>query len=107
MELHGGHGIYMQPGEERFLTAELIRHATMTATPDDLISRLRALEAEGVRQVAFIPTPASIENFAREFGEKILARFQPASKRRREEGGAAWRFNSTRSEYSFYRDSEM
>jgi hypothetical protein len=75
MELHDGHGIYMQPGEERFATAELIRHATMTATPADMISRLRALEAEGVRQVAFIPTPSSAERFAREFGEKVIARF--------------------------------
>jgi hypothetical protein len=79
MDLHDGHGLYMQPGEERFVTAELIRHAPMTATPADLISRLRALEAEGVRQVAFIPTPASVERFAREFGDKVIARFRPVS----------------------------
>jgi 5,10-methylenetetrahydromethanopterin reductase len=79
MKLHDGHGLYLQPGEERFVTAELIRHATMTATPQDLISRLRALEAEGVRQVAFIPTPASVESFAREFGEEIIARMRVRS----------------------------
>jgi 5,10-methylenetetrahydromethanopterin reductase len=75
MQLHDGHGMYMQPQEERFATPELIRHATMTATPEDLTLRLRALEAEGVRQVAFIPTPGSVDSFAREFGEKIIARF--------------------------------
>lgn len=75
MELHDGHGMYMQTGEERFVTAELIRHTTMTATPQDLIARLRALEAEGVRQVAFIPTPASVASFTREFGAKIIAAF--------------------------------
>jgi alkanesulfonate monooxygenase SsuD/methylene tetrahydromethanopterin reductase-like flavin-dependent oxidoreductase (luciferase family) len=75
MELHDGHGLYLQRGEERFVTAELIRHATMTATPADFILRLRALEAAGVRQVAFIPKPTSVESFAREFGEKIIARF--------------------------------
>jgi alkanesulfonate monooxygenase SsuD/methylene tetrahydromethanopterin reductase-like flavin-dependent oxidoreductase (luciferase family) len=79
MKLHDGHGLYLQPGEERFVTAELIRHATMTATPQDLILRLRALEAEGVRQVAFIPTPASVESFAREFGEEIIARMRVRS----------------------------
>jgi hypothetical protein len=47
----------------------------MTATPEDLILRLRALEAEGVRQVAFIPTSSNVEGFARAFGEKIIARF--------------------------------
>jgi alkanesulfonate monooxygenase SsuD/methylene tetrahydromethanopterin reductase-like flavin-dependent oxidoreductase (luciferase family) len=75
MQLHDGHGMYMQPQEERFVTPELIRHATMTATPEDLTLRLRALEAEGIRQVAFIPTPGSVDGFAREFGEKIIARF--------------------------------
>jgi 5,10-methylenetetrahydromethanopterin reductase len=79
MKLHDGHGLYLQPGEERFVTAELIRHATMTATPQDLISRLRALEAEGVRQVAFISTPDSVESFAREFGEEIIARMRVRS----------------------------
>ncbi len=47
----------------------------MTGTPEGLLLRLRALEAEGVRQVAFIPTPASVVSFAREFSEKIIARF--------------------------------
>lgn len=57
------------------MTAELIRHATMTGTPEGLLLRLRALEAEGVRQVAFIPAPASVVSFAREFSEKIIVRF--------------------------------
>ncbi len=75
LELHDGHGLYVQPGEERFVTAELIRHATMTGTPQELLERLRALEAEGVRQVAFIPTASGVEPFAREFSEKIIARY--------------------------------
>jgi alkanesulfonate monooxygenase SsuD/methylene tetrahydromethanopterin reductase-like flavin-dependent oxidoreductase (luciferase family) len=75
MELHDGHGLYTQAAEERFVTPELIRHATMTATPQDLIVRLRALEADGVRQVAFIPTPSSLESFVREFAQGIIARF--------------------------------
>ena len=75
MELHDGHGMYMQPDEKRFVTPALIQHATMTATPEDLILRVRALEAEGVRQVAFIPTPASVESFVRQFGEKIIGRY--------------------------------
>jgi alkanesulfonate monooxygenase SsuD/methylene tetrahydromethanopterin reductase-like flavin-dependent oxidoreductase (luciferase family) len=74
-ELHDGHGLYIQADEERFVTAELIRHATMTATPEDLLSRLRALQAEGVRQVAFISTPTGVESFARDFAEKIIGRF--------------------------------
>jgi 5,10-methylenetetrahydromethanopterin reductase len=75
MELHDGHGLYVQPAEERFVTADLIRHATMTSTPDEMLARLRSLEAEGVRQVAFIPTPDGAESFVREFSEGVIARF--------------------------------
>lgn len=73
-ELHDGHGLYVQPGEERFVTAELIRHATMTGTAEELRERLRALEAEGVRQVAFIPTAGGAEPFANEFADRIISR---------------------------------
>jgi alkanesulfonate monooxygenase SsuD/methylene tetrahydromethanopterin reductase-like flavin-dependent oxidoreductase (luciferase family) len=76
MELHEGHGLYLQPDEERFVTADLIRHATMTSTPDDLLERLHSLEREGVRQVAFIPTPDTVESFIREFSERIIVPFQ-------------------------------
>jgi 5,10-methylenetetrahydromethanopterin reductase len=75
LELHDGHGLYVQPGEERFVSGELIHHTTMTDTPDGLLERLRALEAEGVRQVAFIPTASGVEQFAREFSDRIIARF--------------------------------
>lgn len=74
-KLHDGHGMYVQPDEERFVTGELIRHATMTDTPEELRERLHALEAEGVRQVAFIPTASGVEAFTREFAEKIIARY--------------------------------
>ena len=75
LKLHDGHGLYVQPEEERFVTAELIRHTTMTGTPKDLLARLHALEAEGVRQVAFIPNLDALERFARDFEQRIVAPF--------------------------------
>ncbi len=75
LELHDGHGIYVRPEEERFVTPEVIQTTTMTATPEDLLGRLRALEAQGVKQVAFIPPPEASSEFIREFGEKVIARF--------------------------------
>jgi alkanesulfonate monooxygenase SsuD/methylene tetrahydromethanopterin reductase-like flavin-dependent oxidoreductase (luciferase family) len=75
LELHDGHGLYLQPEEARFVTPEVVRTTTMTATPDELVERLRALEAAGVKQVAFIPTPGAFTEFVREFSAKIIARF--------------------------------
>lgn len=75
LKLHDGHGLYVQAEEERFVTAELIRHTTMTGTPQELRERLHALEAEGVRQVAFIPNLDDLERFARDFEKQIIAAY--------------------------------
>ena len=75
LNLHDGHGLYLRPEEACFVTPEVVRTTTMTATPEELVERLRALEAAGVKQVAFIPTPEEFTAFVREFGEKIIAKF--------------------------------
>lgn len=74
LDLHDGHGLYVRPEEERFVTPELIRTTTMTSTPDALRERLHALEAAGVKQVAFLPRPEAFTEFAREFGEHVIAK---------------------------------
>ena len=75
LDLHDGHCLYVQPEEERFVTPELIRAATMTATPEDLIERLHSLEDAGVKQVAFIPPTNGYAEFVTEFSQQIIARF--------------------------------
>lgn len=75
LHLHDGHGLYLQPAEERFVTAEIVRATTMTATPEELVARLKALEAAGVKQVAFLPALGTFEGFVREFTEKVRRHF--------------------------------
>jgi len=74
LTLHDGHGLYVRPGEERFVTAELIRHTTMTSPPEELCERIRALERAGAKQIAFIPTHGEFDAFVREFSDKVIAR---------------------------------
>jgi alkanesulfonate monooxygenase SsuD/methylene tetrahydromethanopterin reductase-like flavin-dependent oxidoreductase (luciferase family) len=74
LTLHDGHGLYVRPGEERFVTAELVRHTTMASPPEELCERIRALEQAGVRQIAFIPARGDFDGFVREFSERIIAR---------------------------------
>ncbi|HXG20142.1 MAG TPA: LLM class flavin-dependent oxidoreductase [Methylomirabilota bacterium] len=74
LELHDGHGLYLRPEEARFVTPEVVRATTMTATPEELVERLRALETAGVKQVAFIPPLGAFEAFVREFAEKVIAK---------------------------------
>src|SRR5262245_17737757 len=75
LELHDGHGLYLRPEEARFVTPEVVRTTTMTASPEELLERLHALEDAGAKQVAFIPAMGTFETFVREFAEKVIARF--------------------------------
>jgi alkanesulfonate monooxygenase SsuD/methylene tetrahydromethanopterin reductase-like flavin-dependent oxidoreductase (luciferase family) len=75
LELHDGHGLYLRPEEAHFVTPEIVRATTMTAPPEELLERLRALAAAGVKQVAFIPPLGKFDSFAWEFSEKIIAKF--------------------------------
>lgn len=75
LELHDGHGLYLQPEEARFVTPEVVRATTMTASPEALIERIHALEATGVKQVAFLPPMGAFETFVREFSEKVAAKY--------------------------------
>jgi len=75
LDLHDGHGLYVRPEEERFVTPEVIRTTTMTATAEELRERLHALEAAGVKQVAFLPRPEAFTEFVREFGGEVIAKF--------------------------------
>ena len=74
LELHDGHGLYLRPEEARFVTPEAVRATTMTAPPEELVARLQALEAAGVKQVAFIPPLGAFESFVQECAEKVIAK---------------------------------
>ena len=74
-DLHDGHCLYVRAEEKQFVTPDVIRATTLTAQPEALLERLRALEHAGVKQVAFIPTFDAFEEFVTEFGEKIIARW--------------------------------
>ncbi len=75
LELHDGHGLYLRPEEAHFVTPEVVRATTMTAPPEELIERLHALEAAGVKQVAFLPPLGAFETFMQEFADQVLAKY--------------------------------
>jgi 5,10-methylenetetrahydromethanopterin reductase len=65
---HRGHLMFVRPDERPFLTAELIRHATWTATAPELIERIAAIEAAGFNQIVFSILPGqehAIEDWGR------------------------------------------
>lgn len=65
---HRGHFVFVKPEERPFVTAELIRRTTFTATEPDLKQRVGAMRDAGWSQIVFCITPGeerAIEDFAR------------------------------------------
>jgi alkanesulfonate monooxygenase SsuD/methylene tetrahydromethanopterin reductase-like flavin-dependent oxidoreductase (luciferase family) len=75
MKVHEGHMIYVKPGEERFLTPELIQSFSMTAPRERIIERIKELEAAGLQEIAFsLPNDGARERIE-ELGREIVARY--------------------------------
>jgi 5,10-methylenetetrahydromethanopterin reductase len=65
---HRGHFVFVKPEERRFVTADLIRRTTFTATEQELTQRIEALRDAGWNQFVIPITPGeerAIEDWAR------------------------------------------
>jgi 5,10-methylenetetrahydromethanopterin reductase len=68
LENHRGHLMFVKPEERRFVTAELIRLTTITATETEIKHRIAALFAAGYDEIAFQIIPGqehAIEDWGR------------------------------------------
>jgi 5,10-methylenetetrahydromethanopterin reductase len=68
LENHRGHLMFVKPEERPFITAELIRETTFTATETELKERIAALAAAGYDEVAIGIVPGqehAIEDWGR------------------------------------------
>src|SRR6516164_9604469 len=62
LTVHEGHTIYVKPGEERFLTPEVIAAFSLTAPRERIIDRIKELEAALLDEIAFcIPNDGARE----------------------------------------------
>jgi 5,10-methylenetetrahydromethanopterin reductase len=73
LEMHEGHLIYLRPGEEKYIDETLVR-TTLTGHGDEIIARLKALEAEGLKQVA-IQVVNNGREMIEEFGREVIAKY--------------------------------
>jgi alkanesulfonate monooxygenase SsuD/methylene tetrahydromethanopterin reductase-like flavin-dependent oxidoreductase (luciferase family) len=74
LEIHEGHLIYLKPGEERYVTEELVRGFSLTGTGEEIIARLKALEAVGLKQVA-IQVVNNGREMIEEFSREVMAKY--------------------------------
>lgn len=74
LEVHEGHLIYLKPGEERYVDESLIRGFSLTGTGEEIIARLKALEAVGLKQVA-IQVVNNGREMIEEFSREVIAKY--------------------------------
>jgi len=75
LEIHEGHLIYLKPGEERYVTEELVRGFSLTGTGEEIIARLKALEAVGLKQVAIQVVGETGREMIEEFSREVIAKY--------------------------------
>jgi 5,10-methylenetetrahydromethanopterin reductase len=73
LEMHEGHLIYLRPGEEKYVDENLIR-MTLTGHGDEIVARIKALEAEGLKQVA-IQVVNNGREMIEEFSREVIAKY--------------------------------
>jgi alkanesulfonate monooxygenase SsuD/methylene tetrahydromethanopterin reductase-like flavin-dependent oxidoreductase (luciferase family) len=74
LEVHEGHLIYLKPGEERYIDETLIRSFSLTGTGEEIIARLKALEAVGLKGV-MIQVVNNGREMIEEFSRDVIAKY--------------------------------
>jgi len=75
LEVHEGHLIYMKPGEERYVEENLVRTMTLTGRGEEIVARLKALEAAGVKQVAIQVVYPWGREMIEDFSREVIAKY--------------------------------
>ncbi len=72
--VHEGHLVFLKPGEENYLDEALIRSQTLTGRPEEIIARLKALEAAGLKQIV-IQVVNNGREMIEEFSRDVIAKY--------------------------------
>ena len=72
--IHEGHCSFVTTGERRFVTPEMIEGTIIVGGPADIVDKLRAAEAAGLREVSLLPPLAHLRETARDFAEQVIPR---------------------------------
>jgi alkanesulfonate monooxygenase SsuD/methylene tetrahydromethanopterin reductase-like flavin-dependent oxidoreductase (luciferase family) len=75
LEVHEGHLIYLKPGEEKYLDDPLVRGSTLTGTSEEIIARIKSLEAAGLSQVAIQVVYPQGREMIEEFSREVIAKY--------------------------------
>jgi 5,10-methylenetetrahydromethanopterin reductase len=70
--IHLGHNCWVEPDEERFVTASLIKRSCLVGTAEQLIARVRDLDAAGLDQLVLLPPLDAKERVIADVAAKVM-----------------------------------
>ncbi|MCH9835140.1 MAG: LLM class flavin-dependent oxidoreductase [Ilumatobacter sp.] len=70
--IHLGHNCWVEPDEERFVTASLIERSCLVGTAEQLIERIGALDAAGLDQLVLLPPLDAKERVVADVASKVM-----------------------------------
>ncbi len=74
--LHQSHYSYIDEDEARFITPEVVKAFGIVGEPDEIVEQLKALEAEGLDAICFIPPGGNARGVYRAFAKDVIARMR-------------------------------
>ncbi len=74
LRTHEFHYTKLHPGEAELIDAQLIRDTCLVGTPDELVERIRQLEADGLEELIFATGNTAKWRLAEDFARQIMAK---------------------------------
>ena len=74
-DIHATHSRFLHPGEEQFITPPAVDQMSVTGTREEVIDKIRELEAAGLTQFVISPPWGHVEESIVEFGREIVAHY--------------------------------
>ena len=75
LEVHEGHLIYLKPGEEKYVTEDLVRMMTLSGRGEEIIAQIKALEAEGATEVSIQLMYPFGRDMIEDFSREVIAKY--------------------------------
>lgn len=74
-DIHATHSRFLHPGEEKFITPAAIQRMSLTGTREEIIARIKQLEAVGLTQFVISPPWGYVEESIVEFAREVIAHY--------------------------------
>jgi 5,10-methylenetetrahydromethanopterin reductase len=74
LDVHEGHMAFLKPGEDAFLSKDMLPLLSLVGNPDQVLERARALRDAGVDNLAVHVQPGDAREMVEEFSKHVIAK---------------------------------